>query len=54
MRDFDYPDICWKGSVAIYETSRRFLKNVEDNFLMQVIDEPVVEYALSQVKNVPL
>ncbi|MCQ4179366.1 hypothetical protein FK518_27770, partial [Klebsiella pneumoniae] len=33
MGDFKHQDICWKG--------RRFLECVDDNFLLQVIEEPM-------------
>ncbi|XP_048786380.1 uncharacterized protein LOC125686444 [Lagopus muta] len=40
MGDFNYPDICWKSNVARHAWSRRFLQCVEDNFLMQVCENP--------------
>ena len=40
MGDFNYPDICWKSNVARHARSRRFLQCVEDNFLMQMVEEP--------------
>ena len=41
MGDFNHPDICWYRSTAGGRQLRRFLKSVEDNFLVQVIDGPV-------------
>ncbi|GAB0208110.1 PDZ domain-containing protein 2 [Grus japonensis] len=40
MGDFNHPDICWKGNAARHTQSRRFLQNINDNFLTQVVEEP--------------
>ncbi|GAB0205450.1 hypothetical protein GRJ2_003010600 [Grus japonensis] len=40
MGDFNHPDICWRGNTAGHKQSRRFLECVDDNFLLQVIEEP--------------
>jgi len=40
MGDFYLPDICWKYNTAERKQSRRFLECVEDNFLMQLVNEP--------------
>uniref|UniRef100_A0A8B9FNR1 Reverse transcriptase domain-containing protein n=1 Tax=Amazona collaria TaxID=241587 RepID=A0A8B9FNR1_9PSIT len=40
MGDFNHPDICWRDGTARHKQSRRFLDCVEDNFLLQVIEEP--------------
>uniref|UniRef100_A0A8B9ISU6 Endonuclease/exonuclease/phosphatase domain-containing protein n=1 Tax=Amazona collaria TaxID=241587 RepID=A0A8B9ISU6_9PSIT len=40
MGDFNHPDICWRDGTAWHKQSRRFLDYVEDNFLLQVIEEP--------------
>ncbi|GAB0204721.1 hypothetical protein GRJ2_002937700 [Grus japonensis] len=40
MGDFSHPDICWRDSTAGHKQSRRFLEYVDDNFLLQVIEEP--------------
>ena len=40
MGDFNYPDICWKAYSASHPQSRRFLQHNDDNFLMQMVDEP--------------
>ena len=41
MRDFNHTDICWKDNTAGYKQFRRFLECVDDNFLLQVIEEPM-------------
>uniref|UniRef100_A0A8C8RGD0 Maestro heat like repeat family member 6 n=1 Tax=Pelusios castaneus TaxID=367368 RepID=A0A8C8RGD0_9SAUR len=40
MGDFNYPDICWEGNTAVHRQSRKFLENIEDNFLVQMLEEP--------------
>ncbi|GAB0206950.1 hypothetical protein GRJ2_003160600 [Grus japonensis] len=40
MGDFNHPDICWRDNAAEHKQSRRFLECVDDNFLLQVIEEP--------------
>jgi len=40
MGDFNHPDICWEDHTARHMQCRRFLQSVEDNFLMQVVEEP--------------
>ncbi|GAB0202677.1 hypothetical protein GRJ2_002733300 [Grus japonensis] len=40
MGDFNHPDICWRDKAAECKQSRRFLECVDDNFLLQVIEEP--------------
>jgi len=40
MGDFNHPDVCWRDNTAGYRQSRRFLECVDDNFLLQVIEEP--------------
>jgi len=37
--DFNHPDICWEDHTARHTQSRRFLQNIDDNFLMQVVEE---------------
>ena len=39
--DFNLLDICWKYNTAERKQSRRFLKSVEDNFLTQLVSEPI-------------
>ncbi|GAB0187092.1 hypothetical protein GRJ2_001174500 [Grus japonensis] len=40
MGDFNYPNICWRDNAAERKQSRKFLECVNDNFLLQVIEEP--------------
>ncbi|GAB0202575.1 mitochondrial enolase superfamily member 1 [Grus japonensis] len=40
MGDFNHPDICWRDKAAECKQSRRFLECVDDNFLLQVTEEP--------------
>ena len=40
MGDFNHPDICWRDNTAGHRQARRFLKCAEDNFLLQMIEEP--------------
>jgi len=40
MGDFNHPDICWEDHTARHTHSRSFLQNTDDNFLMQVVEEP--------------
>jgi len=40
MVDFSHPDICWRDNTARHKHSRRFLECIEDNFLLQVTEEP--------------
>ncbi|PKU46943.1 glycerol kinase [Limosa lapponica baueri] len=44
--DFNYPDICWKGYTARNIQSKRFLHCIDDNFLMQLVEEPTRREAL--------
>ena len=39
--DFNYPDICWVSNSARHAQSKRFLERIEDNFLTQVVEEPM-------------
>ncbi|GAB0208404.1 hypothetical protein GRJ2_003306100 [Grus japonensis] len=41
MGDLNHPDICWKGNAAKHAQSRRFLQSIDDNFLTQVVEEPM-------------
>ncbi|GAB0203631.1 hypothetical protein GRJ2_002828700 [Grus japonensis] len=41
MGDFNHPDICWRDNIAGHKQSRKFLEYVDDNFLFQVIEEPM-------------
>jgi len=40
MGDFNHPDISWEDHTARHTQSRRFLQNINHNFLMQVVEEP--------------
>jgi len=40
MGGFNHPDISWRDNAAGHRQSRRFLKCIDDNFLLQVIEEP--------------
>ena len=40
MRDFNYPNICWRDNTAGHKQSRRFLECVDDNFLLEVTENP--------------
>ncbi|KAK4812684.1 hypothetical protein QYF61_012194 [Mycteria americana] len=46
MGNFNHPDICWRDNTAGHEQSRRFLERVDDNFLLQVIEEPTRRCAM--------
>ncbi|GAB0207663.1 hypothetical protein GRJ2_003232000 [Grus japonensis] len=41
MGDFNHPDICWRGNTEGHKQSRKFLECIDDNFLLQVIEEPM-------------
>ncbi|GAB0193476.1 hypothetical protein GRJ2_001812900 [Grus japonensis] len=41
MGDFNQPGICWRDNSAERKQSRKFLECVDDNFLLQVIEEPL-------------
>ena len=40
MGEFNHPDISWENHTASHTQCRRFLQTVDDNFLMQVVEEP--------------
>ncbi|GAB0187326.1 hypothetical protein GRJ2_001197900 [Grus japonensis] len=40
MGDFNHPNICWRDNTAGHKQFRRFLERINDNFLLQVIEEP--------------
>ncbi|GAB0209305.1 hypothetical protein GRJ2_003396200 [Grus japonensis] len=46
MGDFNHPDICWRDNAAGHKQSRKFLECVNDNFLLQVIEEPMRKGAM--------
>ncbi|PKU34200.1 hypothetical protein llap_15501 [Limosa lapponica baueri] len=39
--DFNLPDICWEYNTAESRQARRFLECMEDNFLTQLVGEPI-------------
>ena len=41
MGDFNFPNTCWEYNIAQKKQSRRFLECMEDNFLMQLVREPM-------------
>jgi len=46
MGDFNHPDISWEDHTARQVQSRKFLQSIDDNFLMQVVEEPTRKGAL--------
>jgi len=46
MGDFNHTDISWEDHAARQEQSRRLLQSIDDNFLMQVVEEPTRKGAL--------
>ncbi|KAK4814166.1 hypothetical protein QYF61_009984 [Mycteria americana] len=40
MGDFNHPDTCWRDKTAGHKQSERFLECIDDNFFLQVIEEP--------------
>ena len=46
MGDFNHPDISWEDHTARQAQSRRFLQSIDDNFMMQVVEEPMRRGAL--------
>ena len=40
MGDFHHPDISWEDHTVRHTQSRRFLQTIDDNFLMQMVEEP--------------
>ncbi|GAB0206983.1 hypothetical protein GRJ2_003163900 [Grus japonensis] len=41
MGDFNHPNICWRDNTVGHKQSRKFLECIDDNFLLQVIEEPM-------------
>jgi len=41
MGRFSLPDICSRDNTAGHKHSKRFLECIDDNFLLQVIEEPM-------------
>jgi len=46
MWGFNHPDINWEDHTARQAQSKRFLQSIDDNFLMQVVEEPTRKGAL--------
>ncbi|GAB0204868.1 mitochondrial enolase superfamily member 1 [Grus japonensis] len=46
MHDFNHCNICWRDNTAGHKQSRKFLECVDDNFLLQVIEEPTKRGAM--------
>jgi len=46
MGDFNHPDNSWEDHTARHTQPRRFLQSIDDNFLMQVVEEPTRQGAL--------
>jgi len=46
MGDFNHPDISWEDHTARHMQSWRFLQSINNNFLMQVVEEPTRRAAL--------
>ena len=40
MGDFNHPDTFWRDNTAGLKQSRRFLECIDDNFRLQVTEEP--------------
>ncbi|GAB0188477.1 hypothetical protein GRJ2_001313000 [Grus japonensis] len=40
MGDFNHSNICWRDNTARHKQCRRFLESIEDNFVLQVAEEP--------------
>ncbi|GAB0204060.1 protein Hook 3-like [Grus japonensis] len=40
MGDFSHPNICWRHNTTGQKQSRQFLESINDNFLIQVVEEP--------------
>ncbi|GAB0183301.1 hypothetical protein GRJ2_000795400 [Grus japonensis] len=40
MGALNQPNICWRDNTARHKQSRRFLKCIDDNLLLRVIEEP--------------
>jgi len=40
LEDFNHPDICWEDHTDRHTQSRRFLRSIDDIFLMPVVEEP--------------
>ena len=41
MGDFNFPDLCWEYNTAQKKQSIKFLERMENNFLLQLVREPI-------------
>lgn len=41
MGEFNHLNICWRHNTARNKQSRKFLESTDDNFLIQVMEEPM-------------
>ncbi|PKU48494.1 rna-directed dna polymerase from mobile element jockey-like [Limosa lapponica baueri] len=41
MGNFSHPDICWRDNTAGCKKSKKFLECIDDNFLLQMVEEPM-------------
>ncbi|KAJ7411268.1 adaptin ear-binding coat-associated protein 1 [Pitangus sulphuratus] len=48
--DFNLLDVCWELHTVEKRQSRRFLECIEDNFLLQLVNEPTRDAAPSQIE----
>ncbi|TRZ09133.1 hypothetical protein HGM15179_017974 [Zosterops borbonicus] len=48
--DLNYPDICWRSNTAKRKHSRRFLESIDDNFLSQIVEDPIRNGVLLDLK----
>ncbi|PKU48058.1 dtw domain-containing protein 2 [Limosa lapponica baueri] len=46
MEDLNHLDTCWTDNTAGHKQSRRFLQCINDNFLLQVTEEPTRSHAM--------
>ncbi|PKU27650.1 glycerol kinase [Limosa lapponica baueri] len=46
MGYFNHPNICWRDNTAGHRKSRKFLECVDDNFLLQMVEEPMRKGAM--------
>ncbi|PKU28688.1 dtw domain-containing protein 2 [Limosa lapponica baueri] len=44
--DFNHPSVCWKDNTAGHKPTKKFLECVDDNFLLQMVEEPIRKGAM--------
>ncbi|PKU43816.1 hypothetical protein llap_5882 [Limosa lapponica baueri] len=49
MGDFSHPDNCWRNNTAGHKESKEFLERTDDNFLLQVTEEPTRRGSMSDL-----